>query len=110
MAEGCLILGPRAGTTAPLASDVLHIPEPRRESRMPVDLPGSQAEGCKHTFQGWGFGTLTSRSCDASRGRGGSTAARSLCQVQKKTVCLIGRTVGVRTHTGQTHAFSAHLP
>lgn len=34
-----------------------------------MDLPGSQAGGCKHTFHGWGFGTPTSRSCDASRTR-----------------------------------------
>lgn len=75
-----------------------------------MDLPGSQAGGCKHTFHGWGFGTPTSRSCDASRGRGGSTAAGSLCQVQKTAVYLISRTVWVRTRAGQAHAFSAHLP
>lgn len=86
MAEGCLILGPRAGKTTPFASYVLQIPEPKWESRMPMDLPGSQAEGCKHPFQGWGFRKPTSRSCDASRGRGGSAAVRSLCEVQKKAI------------------------
>lgn len=72
-----------------------------------MDLPGSQAGGCKHTFHGWGFGTPTSRSCDASRTR---RVYCSLCQVQKTAVYLISRTVWVRTRAGQAHAFSARLP